>query len=77
MILTLGFISFDSAWDVVDELSDMEDWDPPDRLGTGMADVMLLDDETVMLELLSCTITGMKVRFWMRRLIRDCRRGKK
>jgi hypothetical protein len=37
-----------------------------------MADVMLSDDDdAVMLELLSCTITGMKVRFWVRRLIRD------
>jgi hypothetical protein len=38
-----------------------------------MANVMLSDDDAVMLELLSCTITGMKVRFWMRRLIRDRR----
>jgi len=37
-----------------------------------MADVMLSDDEAVVLEVLSCTITGMKVRFWVRRLIRDC-----
>lgn len=71
MTFTLGFISFDSASEVVDEFSDIEDWDPPDRLGTGIADVMLPPDDDDDAVMLSCTITGMKVRFWVRRLIRD------
>lgn len=39
-----------------------------------MANVMLSgddDSDAVILKLLSCTITGMKVRLWVRRLIRN------
>lgn len=43
LILTMYFNSFDSAREAVDELSEREDPDPPDRLGTGRANVMLSD----------------------------------